>query len=71
MDPKLDAMGIFVKSNYGDQERQGSEGKSIAVNTRNKVIWLYARAWVKATGGDPERVTFKEVPFPQMEDALR
>ena len=35
------------------------------------MIWLYARAWVKTTGGDPERVTFKEVPFPQMEDALR
>lgn len=46
------------------------EGKTVGVNTRNNVIWLYARAWVKKTGGDPAKVTFKEVPFPQMADAL-
>lgn len=71
IDPKLDATGIFVKSDGGIKSGKDLEGKSIGVNTRNNVIWLYARAWVKATGGDPERVTFKEVPFPQMEDALR
>src|SRR6266852_3054767 len=26
---------------------------------------------IKATGGDPDRVTFKEIAFPQIEDALR
>lgn len=70
-DPKLDATGIIVRSESGIKTGKDLEGKSIAINTRNNVIWLYARAWVKATGGDPERVTFKEVPFPQMEDALR
>src|SRR5690242_637024 len=70
-DPALDASPILVKSESGIKTGKDLEGKSIAVNTRNNVIWLYARAWVKATGGDPERVTFKEVPFPQMEDALR
>lgn len=70
-DPKLDATGIFTRTDSGIKSGKDLEGKSIAVNTRNNVIWLYARAWVKATGGDPERVTFKEVPFPQMEDALR
>ncbi len=47
------------------------QGKTIAVNTRNGIIWLYARAWVKARGGDPDKVTYREVPFPQMEDALK
>src|SRR6185503_18409704 len=47
------------------------EGKRVAVNTRNNIIWLYARAWIQATGGDPEKVTYLEVPFPQMIDALR
>jgi NitT/TauT family transport system substrate-binding protein len=70
-DPSLDASPILVRSDSGIKTGKDLEGKSIAVNTRNNVIWLYARAWVKATGGDPERVTFKEVPFPQMEDALR
>ena len=45
------------------------EGKSIGVNNRNGIVWLYARAWVKARGGDPAKVSFREVPFPQMEDA--
>ena len=26
------------------------EGKRVAVNTRNNIIWLYARAWIQATG---------------------
>jgi NitT/TauT family transport system substrate-binding protein len=47
------------------------EGKRLAVNTRNNIVWLYARAWVKATGGNPDAVTYLEVPFPQMVDALR
>jgi NitT/TauT family transport system substrate-binding protein len=46
------------------------EGKRIAVNTRNNIIWLYARAWIKRTGGDPDKVTYREVPFPQMTDAV-
>jgi NitT/TauT family transport system substrate-binding protein len=47
------------------------EGKRVAVNTRNNIIWLYARAWVRATGGNPDAVTYLEVPFPQMVDAVR
>jgi NitT/TauT family transport system substrate-binding protein len=47
------------------------EGKSIAINARNGVQWLFARAWVKATGGDPEKVTYREVAFPQMVDAVK
>lgn len=47
------------------------EGRSIGVNNRNGIVWLYARAWVKARGGDPAKVSFREVPFPQMEDAVK
>lgn len=57
----------------GETFRSGAdlEGKSIGVNNRNSIVWLYARAWVKARGGDPAKVNFREVPFPQMEDAVR
>jgi NitT/TauT family transport system substrate-binding protein len=41
------------------------------VNTQKDIIWLYARAWVQKAGGDPNKVTYREVPFPQMLDALR
>jgi len=69
--PDTDTTQIIVNSDSGIKTGKDLEGKSIAVNTRNNVIWLYARAWIKATGGDPDRVTFKEIPFPQVEDALR
>lgn len=47
------------------------ENKRVAVNNRSNVIWLYSRAWVEATGGDPDKVTYLEVPFPQMLDAVK
>lgn len=67
----VDTAPIIVRSDSGIKNGKDLEGKSIAVNTRNNVIWLYARAWIKATGGDPDKVVFKEIPFPQIEDALR
>ena len=71
VNPDLDSTPIIVNNDSGIKTGKDLEGKSIAVNTRNNVIWLYARAWIKATGGDPDRVTFKEIAFPQIEDALR
>jgi NitT/TauT family transport system substrate-binding protein len=68
---ETDLSQIVVRSDSGIKSGKDLEGKSIGVNTRNNVIWLYARAWVKATGGNPDRVTYREVPHPQMEDAIR
>ena len=66
-----DLSQIVVRADSGIRSGKDLEGRSIAVNTRNNVIWLYARAWIKATGGNPDRVTYREVPHPQMEDAIR
>jgi len=66
-----DLAGMVAKSGSAIKSGKDLEGKRIAVNTRNNIIWLYARAWVQATGGDPDKVTYLEVPFPQMIDALR
>ncbi len=63
--------GMVARAADGIKSGKDLEGKTVAVNTRNNVIWLYGRAWVAKTGGDPAKVTFKEVPFPQMTDALR
>lgn len=46
------------------------KGKRIAVNTINSVNWLYARALLRKGGLDPNAVTFVELPFPSMNDAL-
>lgn len=71
IDKSTDTTPVITRSDSGIKSGKDLEGKTIAVNTRNNVIWLYARTWIKATGGDPDKVTFKEVPFPQVEDALR
>ncbi|MGH8764763.1 MAG: ABC transporter substrate-binding protein [Burkholderiales bacterium] len=70
-DTPPDLAGMVVKTGSPIKTGKDLEGKRIAVNTRNNVIWLFARAWVQATGGDPDKVTYLEVPFPQMIDALR
>lgn len=66
-----DRTQIMVNQDSGIASAKDLEGKSVAVNTRNNVIWLYARAWIKKSGANPDLVNFKEIPFPQMEDALR
>jgi len=63
--------GLVARKADGIKTGKDLEGKTVAVNTRNNIIWLFARAWIAKTGGDATKVTFKEVPFPQMLDALR
>ncbi len=70
-DSTPDLAGLVAKKGSTLKTGKDFEGKRIAVNTRNNIIWLYARAWVRATGGNPDAVTFLEVPFPQMIDAVR
>ena len=66
-----DMAGIIAKKGAPLKTGKDFEGKRIAVNTRNNIIWLVVREWVRATGGDPDKVTYLEVPFPQMTDAVR
>lgn len=68
-DPDLAA--IVAPAASGIRSGADLNGKTLAVNTRANVLWLYGRAWVRKTGGDPAKVTIKEVPFPQMFDALK
>jgi NitT/TauT family transport system substrate-binding protein len=63
--------GIVVRKGEGIKTGADLVGKSLGVNTQKNIIWLYARAWVQKAGGDPNKVTYREVPFPQMLDALR
>jgi len=70
-DAPPDQAALIAKKAAAFKTGKDLEGKRIAVNTRNNIIWLYARAWVRATGGNPDAVTYLEVPFPQMVDAVR
>lgn len=66
-----DLAALIAKKGSTFKTGKDLEGKRVAVNTRNNIIWLYARAWVQATGGNPDAVTYLEVPFPQMVDAVK
>lgn len=68
-DPDLAA--ILVRKDSGIDSGADLAGKSVAVNTRNNIIWLFAREWIDQSGGDPDATTYREVPFPQMIDALK
>lgn len=70
-DAPPDLAGLVARKGSALKTGKDFEGKRIAVNTRNNIIWLYARAWVRATGGNPDAVTYLEVPFPQMVDAVK
>lgn len=63
--------GLVARKEDNIKSGKDLEGKTVGVNTRNGVIWLFARAWIAKTGGDPSKVSFREVGFPQMTDALR
>lgn len=57
----------------GDPIRNGKdvEGKVIAVNALRDVQWMFVKAWISATGGDPDKVQIIEFALPAMVDAIK
>lgn len=47
------------------------EGKIIGVNAKYDIQWLVMQGWVKKTGGDVSKITYREVPLPSMLDAIK
>jgi NitT/TauT family transport system substrate-binding protein len=62
--------GLFAKKGSGLKTGKDLESKRVGVNTRNSINWLVVREWVRLTGGNPDLITFVEVPFPNMTDAV-
>jgi len=67
--PDFDA--LFKRK--GDDLHSGKdlEGKVIAINAKFDLMWLVMQGWVKKTGGDLDKITYREVPIPSMLDALK
>jgi NitT/TauT family transport system substrate-binding protein len=66
-----DETSVIARKGEGIKTGRDLYGKVAAVNTNKNVIWLYLREWIRQTGGDPSAITFREVAFPQMLDALK
>jgi NitT/TauT family transport system substrate-binding protein len=65
-----DPAALLQRKGSGLRTGKDLEGKSIGVATKFDIQWLIAQAWIKKTGGDPSKVSYREMPLPSMLDAL-
>jgi NitT/TauT family transport system substrate-binding protein len=64
-DPKADFGGVVVKDPSITSPKQ-LEGKKVATNALKNIVDTSVKDIVKKDGGDPNRVTFVELAFPDM-----
>lgn len=65
-----DFSAIIAASDSPIKTAKDLEGKTVAVNNLNNIGDTSVRAGVRAAGGDPAKVKFIEVPFPDMPAAI-
>jgi NitT/TauT family transport system substrate-binding protein len=68
-DPAKDFGGIVVKD-PSITSPKGLEGKKVATNTLKNIVDTSVKQIVRKNGGDPSKVNFVELPFPDMAAAL-
>jgi NitT/TauT family transport system substrate-binding protein len=61
---------LLVPKGSAIQDAKGLEGKTVAVNALNNVGPLSINYAVEQAGGDPKKVKYIEVPFPEMIAAI-
>ncbi|MFD1210878.1 ABC transporter substrate-binding protein [Arthrobacter sp. GCM10027362] len=69
-DPKKDPSALVAAPGSGISRAKDLEGRTVAVNALSSIVHVTAAAAVKADGGDPAKVTFVAMPFPDMIPAL-
>ena len=65
-----DFAAIIVSGTSPLKSAKDLEGKTVAVNNLNNIGDTSVRAAVRKAGGDPTKIKFLEVPFPDMPAAL-
>jgi NitT/TauT family transport system substrate-binding protein len=68
-DPAADFGGLVVKDPAITSPKQ-LEGKKVATNTLNNIVDTTTKDIVQKAGGDPSKVSFVELPFPDMAGAM-
>ncbi|MEU0881686.1 ABC transporter substrate-binding protein [Lentzea sp. NPDC005914] len=67
---KPDMFLILAAGDSAIKSPQDLAGKTIAINTFKNIAELTAKATLEAANVDPKTVTFKELPFPDMQAAV-
>jgi len=65
-DPAKDINAILVGKNSTLKTAKDLEGKKVAINALNNIGDVTIATAVKKAGGDPTKIKFVEVPFPDM-----
>lgn len=63
--------GVVAGADSGITDAAGLAGRRVAVNTLNNIGTTTIRESVRQAGGDPDAVSFVELPFPDMPAALQ
>lgn len=70
-DPKSNEIAVFTRSGSSIKSAQDMVGKKFAVPGLNGTLHVLVRRWLTTKGVDPKRVSFIEVPMPQIADVLK
>ena len=65
-DPTADVNAVLVGKGSSLQSAKELEGKKVAINSLNNIGDTTIKTAVKKAGGDPTKVKFVEIPFPDM-----
>ena len=66
-----DPGALLIRKGENLKTGKDFEGKIIGVNAKYDIQWLVMQGWVKKTGGDVAKITYREVPLPSMLDAIK
>jgi NitT/TauT family transport system substrate-binding protein len=66
-----DPGALLIRKGENLKSGKDFEGKIIGVNAKYDIQWLVMQGWVKKTGGNVDKITYREVPLPSMLDAIR
>jgi NitT/TauT family transport system substrate-binding protein len=66
-----DPGALLIRKGENLHNGKDFEGKTIGVNAKYDIQWLVMQGWVKKTGGDVDKITYREVPLPSMLDAIK